>query len=72
MKVCIEIDCETESHKLEAHLRGPEYKQVLDGLLLEVQNMVREGHPFTSADRVLAYLQDKLKKDAAYFNLPIN
>lgn len=72
MKVCIEIDCETESHKLEAHLRGPEYKQVLDGIILDVQSMINGGHPFTSADRLLEHFQDKLKKDVSYFNLPIN
>jgi hypothetical protein len=72
MKVNIEIDCETESHKLEAHLRGPEYKQVLDGVALEIESLLSSGHPFTSADRVLLHLQEKIKKDANYFNICIN
>lgn len=71
MKVTIEIDMDETPHKLDAHLRGPEYKLVLGGIYLEVLNLLTQGHPYTSADAALNHLHEKMKKDASYFNVEL-
>jgi hypothetical protein len=69
VKVNIEIDMDTESHKLDAHLRGPEYKHVLEAIFFEINSLLSQGHPYINADAALVALHDKLKKDAEYFNI---
>ena len=71
MKINIEIDMNEEPHKLDAHLRGPEYRHMVEGIWLELMTLMTQGHPYTTADAVIVALHDKMKNDATYFNIAL-
>jgi hypothetical protein len=71
MKINIEIDMNEEPHKLDAHLRGPEYRHMVEGIWLELNTLLSQGHPYTTADAVIVSLHNKMKNDATYFNITL-
>jgi hypothetical protein len=69
MKVLLEFDLPDEQDKSDACMRGAEWKAIAQMLQFEISSLRRNGHPYTTADAVLKYLEEKLNHDLQYLHL---
>ena len=71
MKVLLEFDLPDEQDKSDACMRGSEWKAIVQMLVFEITSLRRNGHPYTNADAVLKYLEEKINNDIQYLHLSL-